>query len=212
MNNLLFFTSVLVSVFSVLNPFSAMPTLVALTTGYTKAERNRVVNRSIAVASGVVVGFMFLGVYIFEVLGINIADFEVAGGILLFKVAFDMLQGRTSSTKLTPDEEQESMSKEAIGIVPIGMPLLAGPGTITTTIIYFNMKSAGIVDKGLVIIALAIVMSASLIILRYSPRLFDRMGKTGSLIITRIMGLLLAAIGIEFIATGIGTLAVSLGL
>jgi len=195
--------TVFIAVFSVLNPIGAIPTLMALTENYTQKERNRVVERSITIAGGIVVAFMFIGIYIFSVLGINLSDFEVAGGILLFKVAFDMLQGKTSNTKMTSAEEEDSISREAVGVVPLGMPLLAGPGTITTTMIYFNLTSNGIGDKILVLFAVLLTLFAAFVILRFSTILFKRLGKTGSLVISRIMGLLLAAIGIGFISHGI---------
>jgi multiple antibiotic resistance protein len=123
--------------------------------------------------------------------------------VLLFKVAFDMLQGKTSNTKLTADEEKESMSKDEIGVVPLGMPLLAGPGTITTTMIYFNLRSTGLEDKIMVFAAVILVIISAFIVLRSSTLLFKRLGRTGSMIISRVMGLLLAAIGVEFMANGI---------
>jgi multiple antibiotic resistance protein len=198
----LFLVTVYVAVFSVLNPIGAIPTLISLTTNYTPEERRKVIERSITVAGGVIIGFMFIGVYIFDVLGISISDFELAGGVLLFKVAFDMLQGKTSNTKLTADEEKESLSKDEIGVVPLGMPLLAGPGTITTTMIYFNLRSTGLEDKIMVFIAVILVIISAFIVLRFSTLLFKRLGRTGSMIISRVMGLLLAAIGVEFMTNG----------
>ena len=203
MVDFLFLVTVYVAVFSVLNPIGAIPTLISLTTNYTPEERRKVIERSITVAGGVIIGFMFIGVYIFDVLGISISDFELAGGVLLFKVAFDMLQGKTSNTKLTADEEKESLSKDEIGVVPLGMPLLAGPGTITTTMIYFNLRSTGLEDKIMVFIAVVLVIISAFIVLRFSTLLFKRLGRTGSMIISRVMGLLLAAIGVEFMANGI---------
>lgn len=200
---ILFYVTVLTTVFAILNPIGAIPTLIALTEGYTLKERLHVVDRSVLVASGMILGFMLVGIYVFLVLGIDISDFKVAGGILLFKVAFDMLQGKTSNTKLTGVEQEESMEKESIGIVPIGTPLLAGPGSITTAIIFFNSKTTIGVDKVMVVLAIVTVMIMSYIILRFSLPLFTRLGKTGSLIISRIMGLLLASIAIEFITTGL---------
>lgn len=203
---ILFYVTVLTTVFAILNPIGAIPTLIALTEGYTLKERLHVVDRSVLVASGMILGFMLVGIYVFLVLGIDISDFKVAGGILLFKVAFDMLQGKTSNTKLTGVEQEESMEKESIGIVPIGTPLLAGPGSITTAIIFFNSKTTIGVDKVMVVFAIVTVMIMSYIILRFSLPLFTRLGKTGSLIISRIMGLLLASIAIEFITTGLMTI------
>ena len=202
-SSLLFYVTVLTTVFAILNPIGAIPTLIALTEGYTLKERLHVVDRSVLVASGMILGFMLVGIYVFLVLGIDISDFKVAGGILLFKVAFDMLQGKTSNTKLTGAEQEESMEKESIGIVPIGTPLLAGPGSITTAIIFFNSNTTIGVDKVMVVLAIVTVMFMSYAILRFSIPLFTRLGKTGSLIISRIMGLLLASIAIEFITTGL---------
>lgn len=203
MSDLLFFLTVIAAVFAILNPIGAVPILVSLTEGYSIKERLGVVRKSVLVAAGMVLGFMFLGTYIFSAFGIDIYDFQIAGGILVFKVAFDMLQGRTSNTKLTADEQEESHQREAIGITPIGTPLLAGPGSITTAIIYFNLRSVDLLDKILVIIAIAIVMIVSYFILRYSLPLFRRLGKTGSLIISRIMGLLIASVGVGFVVAGI---------
>lgn len=199
----IFYLSVAAAIFAVLNPIGAVPTLMALTENFTLEERKRVVMKSVMVAGGMIIGFMLIGVYIFSILGIDISDFKVAGGILLFKVAFDMLQGRTSNTKLTEQEKDESLEREAIGIVPIGTPLLAGPGTITTAIIYFNNASTGLSDKFMVFLSTVTVIIISYAVLRFSVPLFSRLGKTGSLLISRIMGLLLASIAIEFVTTGL---------
>ncbi len=203
MNGIYFFITAFVSIFSVLNPFGALPTLIALTSGFSDYGRKIIVRRSVLVAAGMIIGFMLVGTYIFEILGINISDFQIAGGILLFKVALDMLSGRMPTTKLTKEERDESFERESIGIVPLGTPLLAGPGTITTAMIYFNQKGAGLQDSLLVLAAVIIAILASYVILHLSSRLFDRLGKTGSLLISRIMGLLLASIAVSFIVNGI---------
>lgn len=200
---MVFYVSVTAAMFAVLNPIGAVPTLMILTENYTRKERNMVVVKSVLVAGGMVIGFMLIGVYIFSILNINISDFKVAGGILLFKVAFDMLQGKTSNTKLTKQETEETLEREAIGIVPIGTPLLAGPGSITTAIIYFNNTSTTIVGKFVVLISMLTILVLSYAILKYSVPLFSRLGKTGSLLISRIMGLLLASIAVEFVTTGL---------
>ena len=144
-----------------------------------------------------IIGFMLIGVYIFSVLGIDISD---------FKVAFDMLQGRTSNTKLTEQEKEDTIEREAVGIVPIGTPLLAGPGSITTAIIYFNDMSTTPFDKLIVFAGIIAILIFSYLILRFSVPLFTRLGRTGSLLISRIMGLLLASIAVEFVTTGLLTI------
>ncbi|AKA47879.1 membrane protein [uncultured archaeon] len=212
MSPVIFMLTVVAAIFALVNPLGAVPTLVALTEGFSREELNRVIRKAIMVAGGMILGFMFLGEYIFSVLGIDISDFKIAGGILLFKVAFDMIQGKLSTTKLTPLEQQDYVEREAVGIVPIGVPLLAGPGSITTAIIYFNSRSNGILDRFSVIIAIIVVMIIAFFILKFSMNILNRIGKTGSLIISRIMGLLLAAIGIEFIVSGIAGVLVTLGI
>lgn len=204
----LYFT-VTAAIFAVLNPIGVVPTLMTLTEGYSREERARVVTKSVMVAGGMIIGFMLIGVYIFSILGIDISDFKVAGGILLFKVAFDMLQGRTSNTKLTKQEAEETLEREAVGIVPIGTPLLAGPGSITAAMIYFNSSSGGIPGKLVIFCSAITVLVLSFIILKYSLPLFTKLGKTGSLLISRIMGLLLASIAIEFVTTGLLSIVTS---
>ncbi len=203
MSLVILFVTVLVALFAIINPIGAVPILISLTDGYSLKERKDVIRKSIYMASGMIFGFMFLGVYIFDVLGISIYDFEIAGGALLFKVGFDMLQGKTSNTKITPAEQQDSAEREAIAIAPIGTPLLAGPGSITTAIIYFNNTSITVISRLIVVAAVIVVLIISFFLLKYSIKIFAKLGKTGSMVISRIMGLLLTAIAIELITTGI---------
>ena len=192
----------LAAMFAIMNPIGAIPTLITLTDGYSRKEKLQTIRRSIYMASGMIFGFVLVGYYIFEGLGISINDFKVAGGILLFKVAFDMLQGKTSNTKLTKEESQEGKQQEDVGIVPIGTPLLAGPGSITTAIL-LNAKANTISLKFGFGIALVILFVISYLILYFSSTIASKIGKTGTTVISRIMGLLLASIAIELITTGL---------
>ena len=192
----------LAAMFAIMNPIGAIPTLITLTDGYSRKEKLQTIRRSIYMASGMIFGFVLVGYYIFEGLGISINDFKVAGGILLFKVAFDMLQGKTSNTKLTKEESQEGKQQEDVGIVPIGTPLLAGPGSITTAIL-LNAKANTISLKFGFGIALVILFVISYLILYFSSSIASKIGKTGTTVISRIMGLLLASIAIELITTGL---------
>ncbi len=210
MNLILYLVTVFVALFAMVNPIGALPVLVSVTEGYSKDDFERVVRYAAMSEALMLFSFMLIGIYIFEVLGININDFKVAGGVLLFKVAFDMLQGRTSTTKLTPAEKEESIERTSIGIAPIGTPLLAGPGSITAAIIYFNSYSVNIPEKIAVVISVSLVVAISYFILHYSSVLFKYLGKTGSLIISRIMGLLLAAIAIDFMVTGLAYIVKSI--
>ncbi|MCL5989457.1 MAG: MarC family protein [Candidatus Thermoplasmatota archaeon] len=201
--------TVFAAVFAIMDPIGAVPIVIALTKSYSKKDRNIVVFKSILVAAGMIFGFMFVGEYIFTVLGISIFDFKVAGGILLFLVAFEMLQGHIPSTSITEKEKEESMEREEISVVPIGTPLLAGPGTITAAMIYFNQDNYGLTLRLVVVLGVALAVVVSYFILKYSLPLFDRLGRVGSLIITRIMGILLMSLAIDFIATGIISIVTS---
>ncbi|MGC8608722.1 MAG: MarC family protein [Thermoplasmata archaeon] len=203
MSLILFFVTVTVAMFALVNPIGALPVLISVTEGYTRQDIIKVVKNAAFIEALMLFSFMFLGVYIFKVLGININDFKVAGGVLLFKVAFDMLQGKTSNTKMTPTEKEESAERSSVGIAPIGTPLLAGPGSITTAMIYFNSYSVDLPEKIIAIISVAVVVVLTYIILYYSNNIFRVLGKTGSLIISRIMGLLLASIAVDFMVTGL---------
>ncbi len=203
MNYFYLLASSFATLFAIMNPIGAVPILISLTDGYTKKERDNVILKSTFTAAGMMLGFMLIGAYIFQVLGISIYDFEIAGGLLLFKVAFDMLQGKTSPTKITNTEKEESVEREAIGIAPLGTPLLAGPGTITTAIIFFNGNGDTLMTRLIVIISVVLLVIITYFILKFSIPIFGRLGKTGSIVITRIMGLLLASIGIQLIASGI---------
>ena len=205
-----FFTYSFTALFAIMNPIGAIPTLISLTGDYSMEERHHVIKTSILMAGGMVFGFVVVGLYIFNILGINIDDFKVAGGFLLFKVAFDMLQGKTSNTKLTKSEADEYVERNAIGVTPIGTPLLAGPGSITTAILV-NSKATDLSLKLSMFIGFLLVIVVSYILLMFSIPISKRMGKTGTMVVSRIMGLLLASIAIELITSGIISIVIAAG-
>lgn len=203
-----FFGYSFAAMFAIMNPIGAVPPMVALTDGYSTRDRLSTIKKAIFMAGGMLFGFVALGAYIFQGLGITINDFKVAGGILLFKVAFDMLQGKISNTKLSKEEGEEGKEREDVGIVPIGTPLLAGPGSITTAIL-LNAKADTFQLKFVFILALVILLIVSYAVLYFSSSIGRRLGKTGTTVISRVMGLLLASIAVELIASGIIAIAMT---
>ncbi len=203
-----FFGYSFAAMFAIMNPIGAVPPMVALTDGYSTKDRLSTIKKAIFMAGGMLFGFVALGAYIFQGLGITINDFKVAGGILLFKVAFDMLQGKISNTKLSKEEGEEGKVREDVGIVPIGTPLLAGPGSITTAIL-LNAKADTFQLKFVFILALVILLIVSYAVLYFSSSIGRRLGKTGTTVISRVMGLLLASIAVELIASGIIAIAMT---
>src|SRR3989475_6793112 len=119
-----------VAIFAIVNPIGATTFFVALTKGYTKKLRRRVIDKAIIAATLTLALFAFLGNYIFAFFGTSIPAFRIAGGILLFSVAFSMIQGERPKSQLTEHDRREALEKEAVGVVPLGIPMFAGPGAI----------------------------------------------------------------------------------
>jgi multiple antibiotic resistance protein len=201
-----FAVTTFVAIFAIVNPIGAMTFFVVLTRAYPKEVKKRVIERAILAATLALLIFALVGNYIFLIFGTSIPAFRIAGGILLFSIAFAMMQGERSRTQLTPQDRQEALEREAIGIVPLGIPMLAGPGAITTVIALMADATSPGLDMLRVVVILASIlgtMLASWIMLTYADVIFRRIGRMGAYAISRIMGLILAAIAVQFIILGI---------
>ena len=194
-----------ISLLAILNPLGAIPLFLGLTEGMDRPGRRRTGrSASIAVAIVLVVAVWF-GQDILEIFGVRIASFQIGGGILALLMAIDMLQARLSPAKQTREEAREAGSRDSVGVVPLGIPLLAGPGSISLAIVGAEQAPGGIEMAGLTVTVLLLGMIVW-IVLRSAEPLGRILGRTGINIITRLMGLVLAAIAIEFIATGMADL------
>lgn len=205
MNNMLDYTEyikIFVGLFAIVNPFGAIPIFISMTADQSGSQRLKTINQ---VAFGVIIILLvasFFGELLLQFFGITIDSFRVGGGILILLMAIAMLHAKTSQVKQTSEEENESMEKESVSIVPLAMPLLAGPGAISTLILAAHKSSA---IAHYLILALGIILLSAVLwlILRLSPWITGRISATGINIFTRIMGLILAAIAVEFISSGI---------
>ncbi|HEY3420170.1 MAG TPA: NAAT family transporter [Methanomassiliicoccales archaeon] len=200
-----FAITVFAAIFAIVNPIGNIPVFVAITQDYTPEQKRRVIRKVCIVAVSVLLAFGIFGNYIFAIYGITIPAFKIAGGMLLFSIAFTMTRGQVPRSKLTGEESEEAMEKEEVGVVPLGIPLFAGPGAITTVMIYISLATTSnevVFDLASIFISIILTIIASYFLLRYAEPIFSRMGKSGAGAFTRIMGLLLAAIAIEFIITG----------
>ncbi|MCI4347385.1 MAG: MarC family protein [Thermoplasmata archaeon] len=192
------------ALFAIVDPVGMLPFFVSLTDGFSPADRTYVIRRSTLFATGLLVGFAVLGRYVFLLLNFTIYSFEIAGGALLFAIAFDMLFGESPRTKLSPlDREQLLTRREEVGIVPLGMPLLAGPGALSTVMIYAQLTEGSITGTLALYVAILLVMIASFIVLRLGVQILGRAGRVGAIAVSRIMGLLLAAIAVQFVINGV---------
>ncbi|MDD1743402.1 MAG: MarC family protein [Methanomassiliicoccales archaeon] len=193
------------AIFAIVNPIGNIPLFTAVTEGYSPELKRKVIVKTCLVTFAVLTGFGIFGQYVFLVYGITIPAFKIAGGILLFSVAFSMMQGRGPRAKISEEENREVMSKEDIGVVPLGIPLFAGPGAITTVMIYISYATTAndAFDLASIFISIIATTLISYLLLTYSQSIFDRMGRSGALAFSRIMGLLLAAVAVSFIMSGI---------
>lgn len=200
-----FAITVFAAIFAIVNPIGNIPVFVAITQDYTPEQKNRVIRKVCIVAASVLLAFGIFGNYIFAIYGITIPAFKIAGGMLLFSIAFNMTRGAVGRTKMTGEEHEEALEKEEVGVVPLGIPLFAGPGAITTVMIYISFATTSsdvLFDLSAIFLSIIATVVASYFLLHYAEPIFSRMGKSGAGAFTRIMGLLLAAIAIEFIITG----------
>jgi multiple antibiotic resistance protein len=192
------------TLFVIVDPIGMLPFFISLTQGFSPTDREYVIRRSTVFATVLLLAFAILGRYIFAALHFTIYSFEIAGGILLFAIAFNMLFGETPGSKLTPVDQNELLSRrEEVGIVPLGMPLLAGPGAISSVVIYAQAAEGSLLSTLGLYVAIILVMLVSFVVLRFGVRILERVGRVGVIAISRVMGLLLAAIAIQFVINGV---------
>ncbi len=193
------------AVFVVVDPFAAVPFFLALTAGESPQQKRETARRA-AVAAALVLGaFAVAGALVFRVLGISLGAFKIAGGVLLLITAVDMLRTRPSETRITAGEVESGREKEDVAIVPLAMPLLAGPGSIATVVVLMGRARAERTGYGLVVLAaVAAVALLVYLVLAGASRVDRVLGKTGLNILERASGLLLAAIAIQFMIDGVG--------
>ena len=201
-----FGVTVFVAIFAIVDPIGNIPIFYTLTQRFSKEERIRIAKRAIIAATITLVVFGLIGQYIFTLFSITIPAFRIAGGLLLFRVAFNMLYGVTPGTKSTEKEKEETLEKDMIGIVPLGIPLLAGPGAISTVMLYNSQGNLG--NSIIVFLSIFSTLLITYVLLRNVDRIFLRLGRVGSLAISRIMGLILAAIAVQFLINGVHQIAI----
>ena len=198
-----FFVKDLVALFTIVDPVGLAPVVLGLTAGMTPAERTLVIFRATIIAGIVIAVFGVFGQHIFASLGVTSEAFSIAGGALLFLVAFDMIFGRQSGARETARETREARTREDISVFPLAIPMIAGPGTITTIILLVSNAGTNPIQLSLVALAALITLVASLLTMLVSAQIQKRIGATGILVLSRVLGMLLAAVALQFILNGI---------
>ena len=204
------YVKIFVAMIVIVNPIGIMPVFVAMTVTQSDSQRKAITRiASITVAAALLISAM-LGERVLEVFGISLASFKVAGAILILLNALAMMQAMPARDKQTPEEAIEAEEKASIAVVPLAIPLLAGPGAMSTMIIYASEKKAVLHLLAVCAVAVCVALTTWLA-LRVATRIGRRMSTTTLNVATRIMGLLLAALAVEIFAGGIVELIPALG-
>ena len=193
-----FFTALLV----ILDPFAALPIFLSLTRGYSRTERSRAAFTATLAVASVLVLAALAGESLLQAMGTSLASFRVGGGIVLLIMALAMLRGEQDQVRATATETLEAEAKDAIAVVPVAIPLLAGPGAISTVIIEMH-RGSGIYHIAIVLAVILVLCIILWTVLRLADPISGRLGPIGLNIINRLFGLVLTAIAVEIMANGL---------
>lgn len=198
------FLTALATLFVAVGPMEAAPVFLALTAGTDRAGKLRIATIATVTASAVLLAFAFGGNQLLALLGVGLPAFRTAGGILLLMVAADLLLAKQHSgmTSITPTEERESRGREGIAVVPLAIPLIAGPGSMTAIVLLMG-KVHDVHDGIPVLAALGVVMAIAFLSMTVGDRLMRVMGVTGANAVARVSGILLAALAMQFVFDGL---------
>jgi multiple antibiotic resistance protein len=195
------------SIFFLVDPFAALPTFLAVTAGADKQRRRKMAWKASVTALVVLSAFAVAGQYIFKMFGITLPAFEIAGGIILLLIGLDMLEAKRSPTQESTEETTEAAQKEDAGIVPLGIPMLAGPGSITSVMVLVA-QAQNRWQMVAILVSIFITAMICYLVLGNSDRVARALGDTGVRILVRIMGLLLVALAVQYFVNGMVDLGV----
>jgi len=190
------------TIFAIVDPFAAAPIFLAITPRDSNDSRRRMARLASIVCGGVLLVFAFTGNLIFDFFGISPSAFKVAGGILLLALALDMMRAKSGPSPASPEEKEEGVAKADVAITPLAIPLLAGPGAMSTVALLGTQAAGSWWMRGAVAASIILTSLLSWLILAYADGLIRVVGQIGVRIVTRIMGLLLAGMGAQFILSG----------
>lgn len=190
------------SLFSVVNPLAAMPLFLSLTDRNTEKERIQIAKKASFYMLGLLIIFLLVGTYILSFFGISLAGIRIAGGLIIMRAAYSMLNPEKGGRKLSDEDEAAAMEKEDISFSPLALPLLSGPGSIAV-VIGFATQAEGVYDYMINGLSVVFVVLLTYIILRLAPISAKYIGPTGLNVMTRLMGFIALAISVQFILSGI---------
>jgi len=186
-----------IAFFVVVDPFGTIPLFLSLTADHTAAQQRRIAVKSTFVAAGILVFFIVLGQIIFDHIGVNLYAFKAAGGSVLLILSLQMVMG--SNAQQDPSNQQQT----DIAIFPIALPYIAGPGAIMTVILQTDNNLYSIYEQAMVTLVLFVVLGINFLFLLFAPVVNRVLGKSGNDVLTRVLGLILAAIAVQSIFSGV---------
>jgi multiple antibiotic resistance protein len=198
-----FAIAALVTLFVVVDPVGLAPTFLAVTEGLPRAARKNVALRASLIAGAILIGSALIGDWLFRTLGISLPAFRIAGGLLLFAIAFEMVFGVRMRREGQAAEQAVEEHVRNIAAFPLAIPLLAGPGAITATVLLAGRAGGNVLLLSILLAVVVLVALASLAAFLSAERISRLLGLTGNIVLSRLLGVLLAALAVQFVIDGI---------
>ena len=198
-----FVATAFATAFTIIDPIGMIPMTLGATARVSPERRNQIVDQAVLVASGVILFMGVVGRVILDYLGITLPAFMIAGGILLFLIAIDMLFARPTRAKRTEAEEREAAAGENPAVFPLAVPMIAGPGTIATVLLLVNLSRGDRLELIVVAAAYAVALLVTWLCMRGSSLLQRVIGTTGIHVVSRLLGIILAALAVQFVLNGL---------
>lgn len=197
---LAFIAKAFLTLFVIIDPIGLVPLFITLVEGRTSEEQSRIAQRAIFVSAGILSTFALSGAFVLRYLDISMEAFQVTAGILLFKIGIDMVFAHRE--RETKEEEQEAYMRQDVSVFPLAIPLIAGPGTLASMLILIKEADSHVLGEVIVLADAAIVLLIAYVLLILAKYLAELLGRTGVNVVTRILGVLLAALAVQYIADG----------
>ena len=189
--------------FVVVDPISLIPLFAGLTQGASARYKKKMAGKAAAIALAICVLFSLVGAKFLDIMGISLSSFRIAGGTLLFLIALDMVFARPSGTRSTSSEQEEAKKREDISVFPLAFPFIAGPGALATILLSAGEVGAKPLQFAGLLGAVGVVLAVCWVLMLATPRLMKVLGVTGANVVSRLSGVILAALAVQFIVDGI---------
>jgi multiple antibiotic resistance protein len=198
-----FLVSAVVTLLVVIDPIGLVPAFIGLTEGLLRSHRRQVAARAALIAAAILIGAALIGDRLIDTLGISLPAFRIAGGLLLFSIAFEMLFGVRTRRESQAAEDAVEEHVRNIAAFPLAIPLMAGPGAITATILLAGRANGHPLLVGLLIAVVAFVALACFVVFLFAARIGRLLGMTGNIVASRLLGVLLAALAVQYVVDGV---------